>query len=192
MSTAALATTFDYQGAPIRSRADEKVNLTDMWRAAGSPAGKRPAEWLRRESTIEFSAHLADVGQTHIDNLTENTKGGASGGGATWGHWHLAMAYARSLDHAFHVWCNDVIRVAMQDAPAAATVLHLDGTTINSARISDSPSALHRVRQAIERCCVGRDLELIEFKEVSLPSRKSKRAELPGQMKLLLGGKRGA
>lgn len=151
----ALARTWDYAGKSISSRADEKVNLTDMWRAAGSDPNKRPGDWLRSPSAVEFSNHVADVGFLHVGDLTEIVKGGASGGGNTWAHWHLALAYARYLDHAFHVWCNDVIRREMAGAPT-----RFDTTVANSARVLDDPHAQHRLRLACKRVCQARSYSL--------------------------------
>jgi hypothetical protein len=42
-----------YLGTRIRERG-EMLCLTDMLRAAGSDASKRPVEWLRREEPQEF------------------------------------------------------------------------------------------------------------------------------------------
>ena len=33
--------------------------------------------------------------------------------GGTWAHWQLALAYARYLSPAFHLWCRTVVRAAL-------------------------------------------------------------------------------
>ena len=33
--------------------------------------------------------------------------------GGTWAHWQLALAYARYLSPASHLWCNTVVRAAL-------------------------------------------------------------------------------
>jgi hypothetical protein len=86
--------------------------LTDMWRAGGADANKRPAQWLRLPGTLEFAEYLRDsiVGNSH--NTLSRAESGQQG--ATWAHWQLAMAYAKYLSPEFHAWCNEVVRAVMQ------------------------------------------------------------------------------
>lgn len=117
-----------YEGTAIRQRGP-MLNLTDMWRAAGGPAARRPADWLRLEDTERFRSYTrwrwADIPtsepefkvvhdhlkSTDPDGLVLRTKGRT---GETWAHWQLALAYARYLSPAFHTWCNAVVRNAME------------------------------------------------------------------------------
>ena len=88
------------------------VSLTDMWRAAGSPRDRRPAEWGRSAEAGRLIEHIVDVagmGISHSDIFATKSSG-LSGGGQTWAHWHIAMAYAKYLSPEFHVWCNEVVR----------------------------------------------------------------------------------
>ena len=103
------------------------LNLTDMWKAAGRPENRRPADWLALEETTRFRAYAdnhwteleepvaANAGQAGIWNLDTDgfvaTVRGNQGG--TWAHWQLALPYARYLSPAFHLWCNTVVRAAM-------------------------------------------------------------------------------
>ena len=122
--------TLSYQGRPIRLRGT-MLNLTDMWRAAGSPEYRRPFHWLVLEETARFRAH-AQAHRTALDepvsdNLIQDdiirldpdgfvaTLRGRHGG--TWAHWQLALAYARYLSPAFHLWCNTVFRHALAQRP---------------------------------------------------------------------------
>jgi hypothetical protein len=141
---------WEYQGRPVHARPDEKVNLTDMWKAAGADPNKRPAEWLRRESTVEFSAALETMGLAHT--LTDVEPGNPRTGKppTSWAHWHLALAYARYLSPTFHVWCNDVIRGEMQRAPAEP-IARLDASVVNSARIGNDETAKRALRRGITR-----------------------------------------
>ena len=69
----------------------EMLSLTDMWRAAGGADSKRPVDWLRLQSTIDFAEHVsAVVGKSH-DDLIQTLRGNDAG---TWAHWQIAMAYA--------------------------------------------------------------------------------------------------
>ena len=128
------STALSFNNTAIRSQ-DKFVSLTDMWKADGSDPSKRPPEWLRLASTVEFMecvSALPDVvddiknmrksptwGNPTSENVEKNhgltvtLKGGVDRG-CTLGHWHLAMAYAKYLSPAFHVWCNEVVRAHMQ------------------------------------------------------------------------------
>ena len=59
-----------YRGVTLRER-DGLVNLTDAWRASGSPDGKRPANWTRKEGAefIETLRNNLNVPVGHIDIL---------------------------------------------------------------------------------------------------------------------------
>ena len=50
--------TLSYRGTPIRLRG-AMLNLTDMWRAAGCPEHRRPADWLAFEETARFRSPRA-------------------------------------------------------------------------------------------------------------------------------------
>ena len=94
-------------GHPIRRDGDMWC-MTDLWRGAGAPDGKRPANWLRKEgaSFVEFLNDSLDVPHGHIIK----TRKIAKGGGETWAHWQIALAYAKALSNAFHARVNEVYR----------------------------------------------------------------------------------
>jgi hypothetical protein len=128
-------TTLSYQGSRIRIRGT-MLNLTDMWQAADRPPNRRPSDWLALEESQRFRAHagthspdatdlfapaagLAGICHLDSDGLVATIRGNQGG---TWAHWQLALTYARYLSPPFHLWCNTVLRAAMQrpdDAPAA-------------------------------------------------------------------------
>ncbi|MFY9291574.1 MAG: phage antirepressor KilAC domain-containing protein [Methylorubrum rhodinum] len=102
-----------YGGKPIHDRG-ETVSLTDMWRAAGSPKEKRPADWLAQVSTKDFVSHVEatlDAGQSGI----QTAKGGRGVGGSTFAHWQIGLAYAKYLSHDFHMWANTAVRDRMRE-----------------------------------------------------------------------------
>ena len=121
-------TTLTYEGTDIRQRG-LMLNLTDMWRAAGGPAYRRPAIWLSMEETKRFRTYtrwrwpdiggfepdfnviIADNKRAEPDGLVATTRGQR---GETWAYWQLALSYARYLSPAFHTWCNAVVRNAME------------------------------------------------------------------------------
>ncbi|WP_313195879.1 KilA-N domain-containing protein [Shinella zoogloeoides] len=101
-----------YQGHVIGDKGDD-LNLTDMWRAAGEPENKRPAEWARKEGAgfIEAVSLSHNMPHSHIMK-TQRGKGGA-----TFAHWQVGIAYAKYLDHGFHMWANTAVREKMEGKP---------------------------------------------------------------------------
>lgn len=102
-----------YQGVTIREDA-ERLNLTDMWKASGSPRNARPADWLRLPTTRRLLAFLAEDLEVEESHLCETRRGRDVGGGATWAHWKIGLAYAADLSPSFKSWSLEVVRAHMQ------------------------------------------------------------------------------
>ena len=174
------ATTLTYEGADIWHRG-KMLNLTDMWRAAGGPAARRPADWLRLEDTERFRSYQrwrwADIPNSqpefkvvhdHLksfepDGLVIRTKGRT---GETWAHWQLALAYARYLSPAFHTWCNAVVRSAMErhggPPRRSALVRYVEGQF----------EQLHRKLDRIDRHAADQMFLLVSTQELVLDRRR--------------------
>lgn len=107
-------------GSTIVRRDGDFFSLTDMWRAEGSPEHKRPVDWSRFEgaSFIEFIGDSLKVSGAHFDCI-RTLRGGNNPG--TWGHWQVALAYAKYLSPKFHAWCNEIVRAHLADEKAAST-----------------------------------------------------------------------
>lgn len=114
------------------------VSLTDLWRAAGANPNKKPVEWLSHDGTKEFVSCVAattKVAQDHFEAI-RTVRGGNNPG--TWGHWQVALAYARYLSPKFHVRTNEIIRAYLDGRLAAApannqviALLQEQGRTVN-------------------------------------------------------------
>ncbi|WP_112309720.1 KilA-N domain-containing protein [Pseudogemmobacter bohemicus] len=109
-----------YNGTAIRDKG-EMLSLTDMWKASGSPEAKRPANWSRKEGA-DFIAHVSMILNMPVGHIQTSRGGSGSGRGATFAHWQIAIAYAKYLSHEFHMWCNSVVRAAMEGKPVGATL----------------------------------------------------------------------
>lgn len=107
-----------YGGKVIHDR-DAMVSLTDMWRAAGSPAEKRPADWLSQVATKDFVGHVEATLDAGLSGI-QTSKGGRGIGGNTFGHWQIGLAYAKYLSHDFHMWANTAVRERMEDVRSTA------------------------------------------------------------------------
>jgi len=109
-----------YNGTEIRA-ASERLNLTDMWRAAGSPAHKEPAEWMRSAQAKEFAEHVSLIMGNSHNELVRVVRGGRSP--RTEAHWQIGLAYAKYLSPEFHMWCNTVVRERMEGRSVSVDVL---------------------------------------------------------------------
>lgn len=97
-----------YNGHRIGDR-NEKLHLTAMWKAAGSPETKRPNHWVGSVQCQELCEVIAG---NSCNDLIQTVRGG--NGPGTWAHWQIGIAYAKYLDPAFHAWCNEVVRQRME------------------------------------------------------------------------------
>lgn len=113
----------EHNGVVVSER-DEMLSLTDMWKAAGSPANKDPAQWLRQAGTVEFVECVAafDMGKSHIKKV-RGSAAGKRGGGGTFANWQIALAYAKYLDPVFHMKCNEIVRERMEGKSVAVATL---------------------------------------------------------------------
>lgn len=106
--------TLTYKDHPIAIRG-EMLNLTDMWKAQGSPEHREPYNWARKEG----SPFIEAVALSH--NLPDGQvmKAKRGKGGATTAHWQIGLAYAKYLSPEFHMWCNTVVRERMENKAVA-------------------------------------------------------------------------
>ncbi len=106
-----------YNGTPIAENGD-RLNLTDMWRAAGSPSGRAPNDWLNSADAKRFVEFLVETlnagnsGNGENQGLTRTVRGGNNP--RTEAHWQIGLAYAKYLSPEFHMWCNTVVRERME------------------------------------------------------------------------------
>jgi hypothetical protein len=71
----------------------EKINILDLWKAAGSPKGKRPNNWLRTQATKEIISAICDM--HNLDPSAVVTPVQKLG---TFCHHAIASRYAQYLD----------------------------------------------------------------------------------------------
>lgn len=85
----------------------EMLNLTSMWKAAGSKANRRPSDWQNTDAGSQFIEHIALVVNGGLKPLFKTTKGKT---GATWAHWQIGLAYASYLSPEFAAEVNQAYR----------------------------------------------------------------------------------
>lgn len=85
----------------VREDEHGHLNLTDIWKIAGSPSTKTTSDWRRLPTTKEYlDAVVKNMGFSHVlgDNGSDSAtyvRRGRSGG--TFGHVFVAIAYAEYL-----------------------------------------------------------------------------------------------
>jgi hypothetical protein len=89
------------------------VSMTDLWKEAGSDKDKTPNDWLNIDASKQLVETVASMLNTahngNVDIQVVKTKrGGKGGGGGTWAHKQIALAYAKYLDPKLHVLVNEV------------------------------------------------------------------------------------
>lgn len=89
-----------YNGSEIHIPSmDGMFNLTELWKAVGSPAEKKPAHWAQQDRVSEYIEDTAKSLNVRPDHIYRASRGR---GGSTWAIWEIAGAYAEHLDHALH------------------------------------------------------------------------------------------
>jgi hypothetical protein len=99
---------FTYNGQEVTFDEHRFIDVTQMWRAVGSPPNKKPSEWARHSGTREFVQSLADSLRVGIAHLWKSRTG--NGVGTTKVHWQIALAYAKYLSPEFHRFVNEAFR----------------------------------------------------------------------------------
>jgi hypothetical protein len=100
---------FTYNETEVAFDERRLVNVTQMWRAVGSPPNKRFADWRRRVGA-SFIRDLAKDRGVAIRHLIRVSRKKGTDPGATWAHWQVAVAYAKYLSNEFHRFVNDAFR----------------------------------------------------------------------------------
>lgn len=109
-----------YNGTEIHITAETQMNLTEMWRAAGSDPNKKVSQWSRTQTAQEFIHSVREkLKDADLHLSVYETRPGANGG--TWGHWQVALAYAHFLDPLFYQWCNEIVMEQLSGRQAAET-----------------------------------------------------------------------
>lgn len=182
-----------YNNVVIAER-DQALSMTDMWRAAGSPAGRGPNDWLSLSSAKEFISYIEATFNAGIPGISA-TRGR---GGGTFAHWQIGLAYAQYLNPAFHAWCNTVVRAHMEGAPAPkpkSSVAHLIAAAVGEAvrllgsriapleqRMAAIEVAMGSAKPELQQLASGSMVTISEVYDLAgvIPTEVPKRASLSG------------
>ena len=109
-----------------------RVNLNALHKASGEGDHKKPAKWMRLESTKELNCELELTVNLQSGNsqrpdlafgekLIKTTRGG-NGGGGTFAHELLAISYAGWISPKFQLEVNRVFLQSKREEPELATL----------------------------------------------------------------------
>jgi hypothetical protein len=101
-----------FMGIEINFKDNQLVNLTNMWKAAGSLNKKQPAEWLRQKGTKEFIQQVQAETKPGNSQVLKISPGK---GGGTFAHWKLGLAYTAFLNPKVHSWFMDVVKERFEE-----------------------------------------------------------------------------
>jgi hypothetical protein len=96
--------TIHFNGHNLRPDENGNLNLTDFWRAAGSPHKKEPGIWKNQKGNKAFIAHILNTHKKGGLPIIVS-KAGRHGSG-TVAHPQIALAYAKFLNHELHALVN--------------------------------------------------------------------------------------
>lgn len=139
---------FEYEGKSITfnfGNGDVMINATEM----AKPFGKTPWKWLELPSTKKFISAMSDFRSLAENELITSIRGGANiEERGNWFHEDVAIEFARWLNPAFAIWCNDRIKELMKHGV----------TAINPESLLD-PDYVIRVMTALKEERAQKELE---------------------------------
>jgi hypothetical protein len=90
----------------------EMVNLTDVWRSAGTPRNQSPKDWIRSTEATKFIESLSKKLKVENSHLLRIERGRSGG---TFAHWQVATEYAGYLSPALRILVNNIFRERIQE-----------------------------------------------------------------------------
>ena len=152
---------FNYNGNNVSFRKENEhvfVNATEM----AKPFLKRPVDYLQNQQTIDFIEELSKVRKSTLADLVRVTKGGNNPG--TWMHEDVALEFARWLNPAFAIWCNDRIKELVKFG-ITATPQTLENIANNPDLLIQLATALKHERAANEDLSLRNKQQTIELQK---------------------------
>jgi len=97
---------------------EQKVNLTNLWKASGKTKNYQPYNWIRFEGK-EFVEAVTKELNAEPQSVLSTTQGRTGG---TWGHRQIALAYAKYLSPELHMYVNQCFfeRIEEENNPELA------------------------------------------------------------------------
>jgi hypothetical protein len=83
------------------------MNLTNMWKAAGSKNAQRPAHFIELPSTQNFLISLENKLSIGLSDTWKTVMGRYGG---MYAHYQIVLAFAQYLSPEFHIWCKEVVK----------------------------------------------------------------------------------
>ena len=91
----------EFNGVNIKFDDEQKVSLTDLWKAVGGTRSQSPNNWISLPESQKFVQAVARKLNTGLSCILETTRGRTGG---TYAHWQIALAYAKYLSPELHMF----------------------------------------------------------------------------------------
>lgn len=126
------------------------VNATQM----AKTFGKRPVDWLQNQQSQDYIDALSEVRNITSADLVRVIKGGNPSAQGTWMHEDVALEFARWLNPAFAIWCNDRIKELLTTGVATITnddeaILH--AMNVLQKRVNEQKQQVAMLEQEVEQ-----------------------------------------
>lgn len=98
----------EYSGVSILlDPTSHMICLNQLWHAVNKPKGKDPKRWLDLDQSELFLIALEKKLNADLTDILRIVNGR---NGGIWGHWQVALAYAKYLDPHLHIQVNEWAR----------------------------------------------------------------------------------
>lgn len=101
----------EFNNVNIKVNDDSMMSLTDLWEASGKTLDYNPYNWGRKDGSAFVDA-VAKKLKGCTAPLLQTTRGRTGG---TFGHWQIALAYAKYLSPELHMHVNEVYKERLEE-----------------------------------------------------------------------------
>ena len=102
----------DFNGIAVAFEGKEKISLTDLWKAVGSPTNQEPWRWLETEQAKKFVPAVMREYNLAKNEVIKTTRGK---NGGTLAHWQIGLTYAQYLSPELHAFCNQIVNERIEE-----------------------------------------------------------------------------
>jgi len=149
-----LTKLFNYNGNNVTFKTVNGVTYVNATQMA-KPFNKKPAAYLRLQSTVDLVAACVSKSHTSKINFINPKMGSAENGGGTWLHEDIAIDFAQWLSIDFRLWCNAKLKELMTTGtatiaqPKSEDALLLEAMTLLTSRVAQKEEELKQAKETL-------------------------------------------